>query len=117
MLILPGARSTPKLPIPHEPGEWVQIQRLAWAELPSPNLRMTNVNAYIAELFKKAIVAWSYPQAPTSDVVREDKTVAPAFACLDDFTSDWLLGEINKLNNHVDREGSQGNATAPSIAS
>jgi hypothetical protein len=117
MLILPASRTRKRLDIPHEPGQWVEIRRLSWSELPSPNLRMVNVNDFIAALFKASVAAWSYDVAPSAEIVREDGSKASATACLDDPTSDWLLREINALNSHAEREHDEGNATAPSISS
>lgn len=100
MLINPKARATNRLPIPGEPDQWIEIQRLAFSELP-PRLDVERV----VTLFKKAVVAWSYPEA-----------LAENLPYLDDTTAGWLLGEVDRFNHPKRTEADLGNATAPSIS-
>lgn len=100
MLLMPTSRAKKRLDIPHEPGQWIEIQRLAWSELPQRSV-VSDVTGYMVELFRAAITAWSYAE-PVADNV----------AYLDDTTAGWLYQEIDKfIHQH---EADQGNATAPS---
>lgn len=105
MLVKPEARKRKRLDIPHEPGQWIEVQRLAWSEMPSFQLRVSDLHGYIAAAFKSAVVAWSYPEPVTPEHL----------ACLDDTTAGWLYVELDKFQHHADDD--QGNAIAPSIAS
>lgn len=101
MIINPKARATKRLDIPNEPGQWIEIQRLAFSELPA----RIDVDRVVT-LFKRAVVGWSYPEA-----------LAEAIAFLDDTTAGWLFGEIDAWNHPKRSEADQGNATAPSTSS
>lgn len=103
MLILPSSRSRKRLDIPHEDGQWIEIQRLAWSELPMRPL-VADPTAYMLDLFKAAVVAWSYA-AP----------IAESLAYLDDATAGWLYQQIDQFVHHAEHD--QGNATAPSTTS
>lgn len=101
MLINPKARATTRLDIPGEAGHWIEIQRLAWSELPG-RLDQDRVLA----LFTKAVVAWSYPE-PLGDHL----------PFLDDTTAGWLLEQIDTFNHPKRTLADQGNAIAPSTLS
>lgn len=105
MLLLPTNRATRRVDIPHEPGQWVEITRLAWSEMPTFQLRATDLHAYIAALFAKAVTGWSYDVPPTPENL----------AYLDDTTAGWLYIEIDKFLHHAETD--PGNATTPSGAS
>ncbi len=102
MLINPKARATVRLDIPGEPEQWIEIQRLAWSELPTRLGDETRVQ----QLFVKAVVAWSYPE-----------DLQTSLPYLDDTTAAWLLGEIDAFNHPKRTEAVLGNATAPSTPS
>ena len=102
MLINPKARATVRLDIPGEPGQWIELQRLAWSELPT---RLSD-DGRVQKLFAKAVIAWSYPE-----------DVQTALPFLDDTTAAWLLGEIDKFNHPKRSEADLGNGTAPSTPS
>lgn len=102
MLINPKGRATTRLDIPGEPGEWIEIQRLAWSELPT----RIGDEGRVQKLFEKAVVAWSYPE-----------DLKTSLSYLDDTTAAWLLGEIDTFNHPKRSEAAQGNATAPSAPS
>lgn len=102
MLINPKARATVRLDIPGEPGQWIEIQRLAWSELPS---RLGD-DGRVQKLFERAVAAWSYPEP-----------VLEALPFLDDTTAAWLLGQIDTFNHPQRSEAALGNATAPSTPS
>jgi hypothetical protein len=101
MLINPKARATMRAEVPGEPGQWIDIQRLAFSELPA----RLDVDRVLG-LFKKAIVAWSYPES-----------IADHVAFLDDGTAAWLLGKIDEFNHPNRTETDLGNATARSTPS
>ena len=101
MLINPKGRATARLDVPDEPGQWIEIQRLAWSELPG---RMDAER--VQRLFEKALIAWSYPDDLKANI-----------AFLDDTTAGWLLGEIDTFNHPKRSEAAQGNAPAPSAPS
>jgi hypothetical protein len=93
--------TTKRLDIPHEPGEWIEIRRLSSlgsldaTELGkgrTPRLRE------MGRFFLAAIVAWSYPEAPSIDVIAgTPNTTGEREGGLDGVTSLWLMGEIQKL--------------------
>ena len=101
MLINPKARATKRLDIPGEPDQWIEIQRLAWSELP-PRLDKERIQS----LFAKAVIAWSYPEA-----------LADNLPFLDDTTAGWLLEQVDTFNHPKRSEAALGNATAPSTPS
>jgi len=103
MLILPTSRARKRLDIPHEPGQWIEIQRLAWSELPMRSM-VSDPTAYMLDLFRAAVVAWSYTEP-----------VADSLAYLDDVTAGWLYQEIDKFVHHAEHD--EGNAIAPSTTS
>jgi hypothetical protein len=105
VLITPTTRTNKRIDIPHEPGQWIEIQRLAWSELPMGSVR-TDPRGYMLALFAAAVTAWSYP-APVKD----------SLEYLDDITAGWLYVEIDKFVHHVESEAERGNATAPSSTS
>jgi hypothetical protein len=113
--------TTKRLDIPHEPGEWVTIRRLAsmgainFSRLTGdPETRLVELARY----FLSAIVAWSYPETPSVDVIAGPKNAhGDREGGLDDTTAAWLRGEIQKL-----AEGDQSDAallagSSPSTAS
>lgn len=105
VLITPTTRAKKRLDIPHEPGQWIEIQRLAWSELPMGSVR-TDPSGYMLGLFAAAVTAWSYSEP-----------VATSLEYLDDVTAGWLFVEIDRLVHHVESEADLGNATAPSSTS
>jgi len=117
-LITPTTRKVvERMPIPHEPGEWVSFRRLALAEMPAFETRMSNIHAYMVKLCAKALTAWSYA-TPLDELIKCDDGIdRPARECLDGPTAVWLYHEAQQLNDHADYEATQGNATAPSTSS
>lgn len=89
MLINVKERETETVPIPHEPGQSMTFQRLAWAEIPVQ--RLNDDGASLGLLFERAITSWTYPEAATSETVRR----------LDDVTAQWALKTINEFNHRV----------------
>ena len=118
MLITPTTRKTlERVPIPHEPGQWVSFRRLALAEMPPFEARLRDVHGYMVELCAKALTGWSYP-TPLDELIKcDDGVERPARKCLDGPTAVWLYNEAQKLNDHADYEADRGNATAPSSTS
>jgi hypothetical protein len=117
-LITPSTRKVvERVPIPHEPGEWVSIRRLSLAEMPPFEARMRDVHAYMVDLCAKALTAWSYPTPLDESIKCDDGVARAARKCLDGPTAVWLYGECQKLNDHADYEANQGNAIAPSSIS
>jgi len=72
MLINPKARATTRLDIPGEPGQWIEIQRLAWSELPA----RFDADGRVQKLFEKAVTGWSYPEELKTALPFLDDTTA-----------------------------------------
>jgi hypothetical protein len=107
MLIDVKHPSLNRLDVPHEPGEWIEIRRLAWSQLGN-----------VSTLFRNAIVAWSYPVAPSALVPVEGKAeLQPATDCLDDTTAAWLLEQINRWNHPTRTEQQRSDSISPSTVS
>lgn len=112
MLIVPEARARKRLDVPHEPGQWVEIQRLAFMELPalkpsqSPADTMLDLMAG-SDGRPPTVAAWSYDMPVTRESV----------SWLDPETARWLYHEIDEYVMSTGAEADQGNATAPSMTS
>jgi hypothetical protein len=93
--------TTRRCAIPHEPGEWIEIRRLAsmgsihYSKLTGdPEARLIELARY----FVSAIVAWSYPERPSLDVIAGLKNAhGDREGGLDDTTAAWLRTEIQTL--------------------
>lgn len=93
--------TTKRYDIPHEPGEWVEIRRLAslgsiqFSKLTGdPEVRLQELARY----FVSAIVAWSYPERPSIDVIAGAKNAhGDREGGLDDATAAWLREKIQHL--------------------
>ena len=111
--------TTRRRDIPHEPGEWVEIRRLASMgnldqhEMEAGRVRRINE---MARYFVSAIVAWSYSESPTVDVIAgTPNSQGDREGGLDSRTSLWLMGEINALANGDQTDAEVFPATSPSI--
>jgi hypothetical protein len=95
--------TTKRLDIPHEPGEWVEIRRLSsLGGLDPDEMSKGRVRRLeeLARYFVSAIVAWSYPEPATTDVIAGIPNVhGDREGGLDATTSLWLMGEIGQLSN------------------
>jgi len=113
--------TTRRLDIPHEPGEWVLIRRLAslgsidFSKLTGPpEVRLLELARY----FISAIVAWSYPEPPSVDVIAGQKNAAgDREGGLDDKTALWLRGEIQALADGDSSDSARLPASSPSTGS
>jgi hypothetical protein len=118
VIITPTTRKViERMPVPHEPGEWVSIQRLAPDEMPPLQAGIRDIHAHMVEVCASNLVGWSYEIPLDQLVKRADGSERPARKCLDEPTVLWLYTECQKLNGHADYEATQGNATAPSTTS
>jgi hypothetical protein len=95
--------TTKRLNIPHEPGEWIEIRRLSsMGNLDPGEMAKGREERFLewGRLYVGAIVAWSYPDPITADViVGKPNGKGYREGGLDTVTASWLLGEINKLAN------------------
>lgn len=103
---------TKRLEIPHEPGEWIEVRRLSGSQESSAFTdqktgKARTIEESMAELFSRAVVAWSY-DAPT---------VKASYMALDAVTRDWLIEQIMAWDRQTVTDAERGNATAPSIDS
>jgi hypothetical protein len=91
---------TKRIDVPHEPGEWVVICQLSnrtvetiKADHPGPSVRWGWSVSGIYALLLACVVQWSYPEAPSADLVVDGKTVK-AIDTLDSPTATWLTSEV-----------------------
>ncbi|HAM57573.1 MAG TPA: hypothetical protein DCQ64_20050 [Candidatus Rokubacteria bacterium] len=94
--------TTKRLDIPGEPDQWVVIRRVADCELPvyhelvGPRALRTQA---LVQLFVAAIVSWSYPEAPTFDVIAGvPNKDGVREGGLDAATATWLHAQILALS-------------------
>lgn len=95
--------TTKRLDIPHEPGEWIEIRRLSTlGDLDGVEMtkgRQARINE-MARYFFAAIVAWSYPEPPSTDAIAgKPNANGDREGGLDDKTATWLLTETGKLRD------------------
>lgn len=101
-------RTSKRLDVPHEPGEWIEIRRLAACELPAYE-RIADAGTRgqaTLDLFNGAIVAWSYDAPVSPETVR----------MLDAPTALWLLQEINRINWSREGDAELFPSSSPSSA-
>ena len=113
--------STKRLEIPHEPGEWIVIRRLASmgsldtvAMARGSQPRLNEYGRYLAS----AIVEWSYPDPPTADVIAgKPNSNGDREGGLDPKTAGWLIKEISAFEDGNRTEAALLAGSSPSTGS
>jgi hypothetical protein len=109
-----------RLDIPGEPGQWVEIRRLSslgGLDTDEMGKGRTRRLLEMARYFASAIVAWSYPEPVTIDVIAGAPNAGgDREGGLDSATALWLLGEIGKLASGDRSDEQLFPSSSPSIA-
>lgn len=102
-MALIDARKTTRVPIPHEPGEWVELRRLSGGELRRIFQSSADGTDKAITMLRMSVVAWSYAAEPTDETLDQ----------LDYHTMLWMVQQADTLVSGVVTPEEKKDETAP----
>lgn len=90
-MALIDARKTIQVPIPHEPGEWVELRRLSGGELRRIFKSSADGTDKAISMLRMSMVAWSYAAELTDETLDQ----------VDYHTMLWMVQQVDALVSGV----------------